>query len=127
MSVELVCKDLRSKKEILFPSYIFPSLLLNLHHLYVYVHAGWQGEVRQSLDNLLRWIQDVDQALMDTHFKLLASVLVDERRAVDRVLLDLGRKRCRARDDCVVAERRVHDLLDRVVENFVLVCSDADA
>ena len=49
---------------------------------------------------------------MHSHLKLFPRVLVDERRAVDRIFLNLGWKRNRALHDGVKTERHIKNLLD---------------
>ena len=98
-----------------------------LYHFDINGDAGRQREIRESLDHLRRRVHDVDQALVDAHLELLARVLVNERRAVHGPALDLGRQGHGAHDCGVEARRRVHDLLDREVEDLVLVRADADA
>lgn len=50
-----------------------------LDHLHVDGDTGRKIEVCESLDHFGRWVQDVDKALMNAHFELLARVFVDER------------------------------------------------
>src|SRR4051812_26025891 len=52
------------------------------------VDAGGQIELHQSIDGLRRRIDNVEKALVGTHFELLAALLVDMRRTVDGELLD---------------------------------------
>ena len=63
-----------------------------LDHFYIYRHSAGEIEVRECLYHLRRGVEDIDEALMDAHFKLLARVLVDEGGAVDRPTLNLGRE-----------------------------------
>src|SRR3981081_3018080 len=54
------------------------SLLLEF---YLDVAAGRKIELHECVDGLLRWIVDVDEALVRPDLELLARVLVDERAA----------------------------------------------
>ena len=57
---------------------------------------------------------------MSAHLELLAALLVDVRRAVDRKFLDSGRQRNRATDLRTGALGRVHDLARRRIEDAVI-------
>lgn len=50
-----------------------------LHHFDVNCNPRREIEVREGLDHLWRRVHDINEALMDAHFELFASVLVDER------------------------------------------------
>jgi len=50
-----------------------------LGHFDVDCYSRWEREVREGLDDLGIRVEDVDNALMNAHLKLLASVFVDER------------------------------------------------
>ncbi len=64
---------------------------------------------------------------MGAHLELLAALLVDVRRAVDRELLDAGRKRNRTAHACAGALGRRHDLARGGIENPVIKRLQADA
>src|SRR5262245_9598707 len=55
------------------------------------VDAGSQVQLHQRIDGLRRRIDDVEQTLVRAHFELLAALLVDVRRTVDREALDARR------------------------------------
>src|SRR5574338_1137965 len=57
-------------------------------HLDFDIHARGQAEPHQRIHRLGRRIDDVDQPLVRSNLELLPPVLVDERSADDRVLLD---------------------------------------
>src|SRR6185312_5796162 len=57
------------------------------------VDAGSQIELHQSIDRLRGRIDDVEQPLVGAHLELLAALLVDMGRAVDREFLDSRRQR----------------------------------
>src|SRR3989338_7156035 len=48
---------------------------------------------RKCFNYLRRWVQDIDDTLMHSHFELFSRILVHECRAVDGILLDFSRKR----------------------------------
>ncbi len=64
---------------------------------------------------------------MYPHLVLLASVFVHKARAIDRVLMNFRRKRYRPYDFGSVANRGIHDLLDRIIDDLRIVCSNFDA
>src|SRR5262249_5648908 len=84
------------------------------------IHAGSEIELHQRIDRLRRRIDNVEQAFMGTHLKLLTALLVDVRRAVDGKLLDAGRQRNRPAHLCARAFGRCHDLAGRRVKNAVI-------
>ncbi len=45
-------------------------------HFYLYIHARWQIERSQSIDRLGIRIKNIDDALVDSHLKLLTSILM---------------------------------------------------
>ena len=51
----------------------------SLHHLYIYGHSRRKIQIRESLDYLGRRIQNINEAFMDAHLKLLARIFVHER------------------------------------------------
>src|SRR5690606_7061186 len=59
------------------------------------VHAGGQIELHQSIDRLVRRVDDVHQSLMGPDLVLVPRVLVDVRGDQDRKALVLGRQRDR--------------------------------
>ena len=91
------------------------------------VDAGGKVEALERVDGLAGGLDDVDQALVDAHLEVLAAVLVDVRRADDRVLADLGRQRHRAAHLRLRAQDRLDDLLRRLVDDLVVIRLQADA
>src|SRR5262245_5667683 len=59
------------------------------------VDAGREVELHQGIDRLRGGIDDVEQPLVRPHLELLAALLVDVRRTIDREPLDPGRQRDR--------------------------------
>src|SRR5438552_15763422 len=59
------------------------------------VDAGGEVELHQRVHRLRRRIDDIEHALVRAHLELLARLLVDVRRTIDREPLDPGRQRDR--------------------------------
>src|SRR5580700_6018513 len=91
------------------------------------VDAGGKVELHQRIDGLRRRIDDIEQALMRAHLELLAALLVDVRRTVDRELLDLGRQRDRSAHLRTGALRRIDDLARRRIEDAVIERLEPDS
>src|SRR6185437_5408572 len=98
-----------------------PPLQLDLD-----VDAGSEIELHQRVHRLRRRIDDVENPLVGADLELLARLLVDMRRAVDRELLDLGRQRNRPAHARAGPFRRVDDLARRLIEDTVVVRSQPD-
>ncbi len=90
------------------------------------VHAGGEIELHERIDRLRGRIDDVENALVGADLELLARLLVDVRRAVDRELLDLGRQRDRTAHLRARPLRGRDDLARRRVENPVIESLQAD-
>src|SRR5882672_2277549 len=84
------------------------------------VDAGGKIELHQRVHRLRRRIDDVEQALVGAHLELLAALLVDMRRPVDREFLDPGRQRNRAAHLRAGALGGRHDLARRCIEDAVI-------
>ena len=67
------------------------------------------------------------QALVRAHLELLAALLVDVRRPVDREALDARRQRDRTPHLRARTLRRVHDLTRRRIENAMVERLESDA
>src|SRR4051812_30515052 len=91
------------------------------------VHAGSEVELHQRVHRLRRGFDDVEKAAMGPDLELLAALLVDVRRAVDREPLDMRGQRDGATDPCTRPLRRVHDLPRAVVQHAVIIRLQADA
>ena len=91
------------------------------------VDAGGQIEPCQVLNRLAARIDNVDQALVCTHLKLLATVLVNKGRAHDGELLNTRRQRHGANylGACLLC--RIDDLTHRCVEHTMVVRLELDA
>src|SRR5215471_10981110 len=103
-----------------------PIFLVPRSELDLDVDAGGEIELHQRIHGLRRRIDDIEQAFVRAHLELLAALLVDMRRPVDREFLDPGRQRDRpahlragalgGRDD--FARRRIEDaVIERLEPN----------
>src|SRR4051812_11046477 len=91
------------------------------------VDTGSEIELHQRVHRLRGRIDDIEQALVRAHLELLAALLVDVRRPVDRELLDPGRQRNRPAHLRAGALRRVDDFARRRVEDAVVERLEPDA
>src|SRR5687768_10888680 len=98
-----------------------PSLRAMTLQLDLDVDACGEVELHEGVDGLRGRVDDVDQALVRPHLELLARGFVDVRRAEDRPAVDHRGKQDRARDPGTRAANGLHDLLDRAVEELVVV------
>src|SRR5438045_6856083 len=94
--------------------------------LYLYVNTRRQIQAHESVDRLLGRLQDVDEALVGPDLELLLGVLVDERAADYRELLDLGGQRHGACHQRACALGGLHYLLCRLVEYPVIESLEPD-
>src|SRR4051812_6536351 len=104
-----------------FSSAITISLELDLD-----VDARRKVELHQRVDRLLRWVIDVDEPLVRPDLELLARVLVDERAANDRELLDACRQRYRTGHRRTSALRGLDDLRGGLIDQLVVVRLEPD-
>src|ERR1700704_7100960 len=102
------------------PERMLMSLSLSSSELDLDVDAGGEIELHQRIHRLRRRIDDVEQAFVRTHLKLLAALLIDMRRTVDRELLDPGRQRNRPAHLRARALGGRHDLARRRIEDAVI-------
>src|SRR3954454_3680397 len=84
------------------------------------IDAGGEVELHQRVHRLRGRIDDIEQSLVRSHFKLFAALLVDVRRAVHREFFDPGRQRDRTAHLRARALCRRHDLARGRVENAVI-------
>src|SRR2546421_13031474 len=91
------------------------------------VDAGGQIELAESVDRLLRRLEDVEESFVGADLERLARLLVDVRRAVHGEALDVGGKRDGAGDPPARPAYGVDDLAHRLVEQSVVVRLQADA
>ena len=99
----------------------------NLHHLDLDIHAGGKIQVGQRIDGLWRRIQNIDETLVHAHFILFSGVFMHKARSVDRIFMHFCRKRHRPYHLGSVADGRIYDLLDRIINYLRIVSSNFDA
>src|SRR5688572_3881011 len=91
------------------------------------VHARGEVELHQRIDRLRGRIDDIEHALVGADLELLARLLVDVRRAVDRELLDAGRQRDRTAHLRARPLGRAHDLAGRRIEHTMIESLQPDS
>ena len=75
------------------------------------VDTGRQLDALQAVDGLSIWLDDVDNALMNAHLKVLSRVFVDVWPTDHRVTVFVRRQRDRAANRRVGASNSLDDLL----------------
>src|SRR5438094_846476 len=85
------------------------------------VDARWKVQLHQRVDGLLRRIVVVDEPLVGADLELLARVLVDERAADHRELLDARGQRDRPRHGRPGPLRRLDDLRRGLLDQLVVI------
>lgn len=98
-----------------------------LLHLNFNIDPAREAETLEALDSFERRFGEVNEAAVDAHFVLVARVLVDEGRLIDRELADAGREGQGAVDHGAGALRGIEDFGCRLVENMVIEGGQADA
>src|ERR1700719_859364 len=96
---------------------MFASKSLDLH-----VHARRKIELHQRVHRVRCGLENIDQALVRAHLKLLARFLVHVRRAQHRPAVDDGWQRNRTGHVSAGPLRCVDNLFRRLIENAVVVC-----
>src|SRR5262245_22476639 len=91
------------------------------------VDAGGEVELHQRVHGLRCRVDDIEQPLVGAHLELLAALLVDVGRTVNREFLDLGRQRDRAAHLRPRALGGRYDLARRRIEDAVIERLEPDA
>src|SRR5579883_561587 len=122
------CTTPASSKRCSMPSFLprSPSIAMALQ-LDFDINAGRKLQAHQRIHGATRWLQDVDQPLVRTHFELLTRVFIDERPAQHGELLNARGQRHGAGHGGAGALGGLHDLLGRLVEDAVVERFEADA
>lgn len=102
--------------------WLAPSML----HLNFDIHSGGQIEIREIIDRFRVGIEDVDEPFVNPHLVLIARILVDKSRAVDRHLVDLGRERDWTGNLRACTLCRFDNLSGRLVDDFVVISLNLD-
>src|SRR3979409_1605912 len=90
------------------------------------IDAGRKVELHEGVDRLLRWIVDIDEALVRPDLELLTRVLVDERAADHGELLDARGQRHGPRHRRSRPLRGLDDLRGGLVDQLVVVGLEPD-
>src|SRR5262249_49461838 len=91
------------------------------------VDPGGKVELRQGVHRLRRRVQDVEEPLVSADLELLAGLLVHVGRAEHRPATDRGREQDGPGHSGPGPSHGLHDLLDRPVQESVIVGPKADA
>src|ERR1700688_4232750 len=86
-----------------------------------HVHARRKIEFHERIHRVRRGLENIDQALVRAHFKLLTRFLVHVRRTQHRPTIDGGRQWNRPSNISSGTLRGVHNFLGGLVENSVIV------
>jgi len=93
-------------------------------HFNFNVHAGRHIQICQRINRFGVGTQNIDQALMHSHFILIPRIFMDKGRSVDRVFMKFRRQRHGARNLGAVTLNGFHDLPGRLVDQFVIIGPD---
>ena len=91
------------------------------------VYARGDRKHFELIDRVESWIQEVQNTQVSAHFKLLAGLSVDVRRAQNREDLSLGRERDRPYDSCAGTLCGLYDIRSRPVQLALIVGLEADS
>ena len=101
---------------------IAPRLSVFRSALQLDLHIDTRGEIKfhQRIDRLRRWIDDIEQPLVGADLELLATLLVNMRRTVDRELLNPRWQRNRTAQRGTSPLRGIGDLAGSSIEHPVI-------
>src|SRR5712671_2072167 len=91
------------------------------------IHARRQIELHQRIHRLLRWLKNIEQALVSADLELLPRFLIHVRRTQHAVLVFHRGQWNRPRNLCSSTARSFHNLARRLVQDAVVVCLQPDA
>src|SRR5258708_28803016 len=91
------------------------------------IDAGGEIELHQRVHRLRRRVDDIEHALVGPDLELLARLLVDVRRAIDRELLDPGRQLNRPANLRARPLGRADDLAGRRIEHAMIESLQPDS
>jgi hypothetical protein len=80
-----------------------------------------QIQLSKGIDRLLGRFENIEQPFMGSNLELLTRAFINMGRAIHGKSLDPGRKRNRAGNTSASAPHRVDDVLDRLVEEPVII------
>ncbi len=90
-------------------------------HLDLHINARGQLKFHQRIYRFARRVENVDQSLVRTGFKLLARFLVDVRRSVHDVERPFRGQRNGTRHNGSGRLHRLDDLLSRFIDQIMIV------
>lgn len=91
------------------------------------IDARRQVQSHEVVNGLRIRIDNIDQALMDPHFELIARILINKARLVDGVTIAICRERDWTGEGRTTPFDGVDNLLRRLIHDFVIVRLDLDA
>src|SRR5579863_6440981 len=91
------------------------------------VDTGGEIKLHQRIHRLLRWLENVEQALVSADFKLFTRLLVHMRRTQHAILVLHRGQRNRARDLRASAPGGFDDLTRGLVQDAVVIRLKPDA
>jgi len=101
-------------------------ILVQELHLDFDVNSSWQTKIHQRINSLGSRLGNVDQTLVGTHFKSFMAIFEDVWAANDSRGLAISWQRYRSSYLSTGTDRRIDDLLSRLVDNFVVIRLEAD-
>lgn len=114
------------KNRIYSSFFILYSSFLALSHLNLNIHAAREAQTLEAFHRLEGRFGEIDQASVRAHFKLIACVFVDERRAVHGELADVGREGDRPVHERAAALRGFQNFRGGFVQDRVIESTQAD-
>ena len=85
------------------------------------IDAAGEVESHERIDRLIRWLVDVDEAVMGSQFEVLHRLLVDVRAADNAEAAEVGGQRHRSLNSRTCALCGVNNFLCGLVDDTVIV------
>ncbi len=101
--------------------------LVSLRALDFDVDAAGEIETHQSVDRLVCWLENIDQAIVRSKLEVLHRLLVDVRASDNAEASEVRRKRNGTRYSGAGALCRLGDFLSRLVDDPVIVSAKSNA
>ncbi len=108
-------------------SFVFRNLRWIVLGLNLHVNSRWEIKGHQSVDRLFSRFRYVDKTFVHSHLVLFASILVDERRSVNRIFPLLRRKWDRAMNLGTRSLGSLDDGHRGLIDDLVIVGADTNA
>jgi hypothetical protein len=90
--------------------------------LYFDINPRRKIQFHQRIHRLLRWLKDVEQSLVGSHFELLTRFFVNVGRTQNAKLIDPRRQRYRPHNLGAGFCRRINNVRSRLVKQLEIVC-----